>query len=71
MAKGRPAAQISTEGQSSAGNAVDGNRNICAKTKKGSKNPWWRVDLEYPLWVDKVLITSKTNMEGVDIRIGK
>ena len=70
IARESPAAQISTEGQSKADRAVDGDRNVCAKTELGSKNPWWRVDLGHQVWVQNILLASKRALSDLDIRIG-
>lgn len=71
IAKGRPAAQISTDGKSTAGRAVDGYTNTCAKTEPVSENPCWCVDLEHRVWVKKLLLAIKTALPLVEIRIGK
>ena len=71
IAEGRPAAQISTDGKSTADLAVDGDRNVCAKTERGSENPWWRVDLGHKVWVNKVLLATKTALSDVGIKIGR
>ena len=78
----RPTFQISTWENHEASNAVDGKRNAdrernydrCAKTRSG-KDPWWRVDLGKSVWVESVLIASRTDpgfkgLSNVEIRIG-
>ena len=70
IALGRPAAQITTYSKNVAGLAVDGDKDNCAMTRKGTVKPWWRVDLGKQVWVEKVLLYSKEYMPGVEIRIG-
>jgi len=77
----RPAFQISTWANHQASNAVDGKKTgvveykSCAQTQKET-DPWWRVDLGKSVWVESVLIASRTDSEfkglsNVEIRIGK
>jgi len=77
----RPASQISTRDIYEASNAVDGKKTgvveykSCAQTRR-EKDPWWRVDLGKSVWVESVLIASRTDSEfkglsNVEIRIGK
>ena len=70
----RPAFQISTQDEYRASNAVD-EENSCAQTQKET-DPWWRVDLGKSVWVESVLIASRTDsnfkeLSDVEIRIGK
>lgn len=76
----RPAMQISTWANYWANNAVDGKRNSlveynsCAQTQKET-DPWWGVYLGKSVWVESVLIASRTDsdhkeLSNVEIRIG-
>ena len=70
----RPAFQISTQDEYRASNAVD-EKKSCAQTQKET-DPWWRVDLGKSVWVESVLIESRTDsnfkeLSDVEIRIGK
>ena len=76
----RPASQSSTWANYSASNAVDGNRNglveynSCAQTEE-EMDPFWAVSLGKSVWVESVLIASRTDsdykeLSDVDIIIG-
>ena len=78
----RPAFQISTWDIYRASNGVDGKRTAdgkrkydsCAQTQQET-DPWWRVDLGKSVWVEGVLIATRTDPEfkglsNVDIKIG-
>ena len=81
VARNRNSSQISTSEFFFAENAVDGGKksllreHSCAQTKKET-DPWWRVDLGKSVWVESVLIASRTDpkskqLSNVEIRIGK
>lgn len=73
IARNRPTVQSSTEHEyyTKGDYAVDGKRDKCSQTQRGS-DPWWRVDLGKDVWVEKVLIVNtKHEMSNLDIRIGK
>ena len=58
----RPATQSSTHLQMVATKAVDGddlNDSSCTATETGDYNPWWKVQLAYPVWVTHVEITNR------------
>ena len=76
----RPVLQISTWANYFASNAVDGKRNglveynSCAQTQNET-DPWWVVNLGQNVWVESVLIASRTDsdykeLSNVDIIIG-
>ncbi|XP_074716759.1 uncharacterized protein LOC141939920 [Strix uralensis] len=81
VALGRPAAQSSVlDAISSAGNAVDGNRDgdwergSCAHTTE-EPEPWWRVDLGHRHAVYAVVVKNRRDccwqsLKGAEIRVG-
>ena len=55
----QPAAQSSDFSNSSgANNAVDGDISSVAATAIGDFNPWWKVQLAFPVWVTGVEIIN-------------
>ena len=64
----RPASQSSTHSSYAASKAVDGNHvadSSCAITNAGDYNPWWKVQLIYPIWVTHVELTNRGPAGGV------
>ena len=59
----RPASQSSTYSSNHpAGKAVDGNAVddiSCSITADSDYNPWWKVQLAYPVWVTHVELTNR------------
>ena len=57
----RPASQSSTLDYREAGLAVDGNvvEDHSSCTAKWDSNPWWKVQLAYPVWVTHVELTNR------------
>ena len=81
IAVGKGTEMRTTEGYFFSSRAVDGNRNgnlraiSCARTLR-MKEPWWLVDLESKVWVEKVLIANRNDcchkwLSDLEIRIGK
>ena len=56
MALSGSATQSSTDGLQEANNAVDGTTNTWAVTDYNDLQPWWKVNLAYPIWVSQVEI---------------
>ena len=58
----RPANQSSTYGDMVASKAVDGNSvDDSSSTATGDNDyyPWWKVELDYPIWITHVGITNR------------
>ena len=65
----RPATQSSTHANYEASKAVDGNAvddSSCAVTGAHDYNPWWKVQLAYPIWVTRVEITNRKLGHGME-----
>ena len=63
----RPASQSSTYQPMVASLAVDGNNvddSSCTATDIGDYHPWWKVELDYPIWVTHVEITNRYGQNG-------
>ena len=62
LALSRPANQSSTwpAYMYEASNAVDGDVDTFSATNDYDFQPWWKVQLAYPVWVSQVEITSYT-----------
>ena len=72
----RPATQSSTQPGYIANKAVDGNAgdvSTSAITDYFDKQPWWKVQLAYPVWVSQVEVTGdkgKWHLNHVTGQIG-
>ena len=58
LALSRPVYQSSTWPEYEASNAVDGDVGTYSVTSDDDFQPWWKVQLAYPVWVSQVEITS-------------
>lgn len=70
LAREGKATQVNTHGGAGAGRAIDGNAdpdwNKGGQThteNKGTKNPWWEVDLGKPSKIDKIRIVNRKGFE--------
>ena len=54
----RPAIQNSTHDSYEAIYAVDGDFSSASATAIGDLQPWWKVQLAYPVWVTRIEVIS-------------
>ena len=84
LAYGKQTDQMSTYTVGSSGRAVDGDSSTnnfytdltCASTRRGTPNPWWRVDLGRVEPVTEVYIVNRgdccgARLSSFEIRVGK